>query len=296
MTAASEPYIRCEGLVKIYRLAGGIEVVALQGLDLNVQAGELLGIVGASGSGKSTLLNVLGGLDQPSAGSVHVGGQDLLKLSERGLDAYRRTTVGFVWQQSGRNLLPYLTALENVELPMRLLGVRAAARRQRAAELLQALGLGQRMQHLPARLSGGEQQRTAIGVALANQPSLLLADEPTGEVDSATAAEVYAALRRATQTDGMTTIVVSHDARLERHTERVVSIRDGKTSTETTPDATQPGEYEELVVLDRAGRLQLPRQVREALHIGDRVRLEVRDGSVMIHPAGGRTDQPANER
>ncbi len=316
-----EPFIVCENLVKIYKL-NGIEVVALQGLDLVVQPGEVLGIVGASGSGKSTLLNVLGGLDRPSAGKVVVDGQDLTQVSDSQQDIHRRDKVGFVWQQTTRNLIPYLSALENVELPQRLSGTGAHERRRHTLEVLEALGLGERLHHRLTMLSGGEQQRVAIAVALANKPALLLADEPTGEVDTGTALEVYAALRRMSDRYGMTTLIVSHDPNIGQHTDRVVAIRDGKTSTETVrvngdnhlfagaqeSGVTNPGnkedmpstvaevpveqkkalEFEELVVLDSAGRLQIPRDYLEALNIGDRVRLELRDGQLMIHPVAGR--------
>jgi putative ABC transport system ATP-binding protein len=303
-----EPLIRCENLVKIYSLTG-VEVVALQGLDLSVQPGEMVGIVGASGSGKSTLLNVLGGLDRPSAGTVRVGERDLFKLSDSELDAYRRSQVGFVWQQTTRNLIPYLTALENVELPMRLSNQPGGERRQHAMQLLETLGLSPRKDHTPAQLSGGEQQRTAIAVALANRPQILLADEPTGEVDTATAAEVYSALRKINQLYGMTILIVSHDPNLSHYTDRVVAIRDGKTSTETVrsgrqemgdapqpaTSAPQPGselqkplEFEEFVVLDSAGRLQIPRDYLERLNIGDRVQLELRDSHIVIHPVAKR--------
>ena len=320
----AEAFISCENLVKIYSMTG-VEVVALQGLDLTVQMGEIVGIVGASGSGKSTLLNVLGGLDRPSAGKVWVGERDLLKLSDAELDAYRRSQVGFVWQQTTRNLIPYLTALENVELPMRLLDSPRSQRRQRAAHLLETLGLSHRSHHLPVQLSGGEQQRTAIAVALANQPRLLLADEPTGEVDSVTATDIYAALRKINQMYAMSILIVSHDPHLSQYTDRVVAIRDGKTSTETVRTETvrtetvraerraaiempkqpasslasegahKPPEFEELVVLDSAGRLQIPRDFLEALNIGDRVQLELRDGSIVVHPVAGRGRTAAPE-
>jgi ABC-type lipoprotein export system ATPase subunit len=311
-----DPLILCENLVKIYSLAG-VEVMALQGLDLSVQPGELLGVIGASGSGKTTLLNVLGGLDRPSAGRVMVGGQDLLKMSDAQLDAYRCSQVGFVWQQPARNLIPYLTALENVEIPIRLANRPSAERRARSLELLAQLGLSDRAHHLPVQLSGGEQQRVAIAVALANRPRLLLADEPTGEVDSASALEIYTALRNMNETYGMTTLIVSHDQNISRHTHRVVAIRDGKTSTETIRTERQtaitgqrghpfergdPGtgstagaeghEFEELVVLDSAGRLQIPREYLEQLSIGDRVRLELRSGEIAIQPVAGRERAP----
>jgi len=310
--------ILCENLVKIYSLAG-VEIMALQGLDLAVQPGEMVGLVGASGSGKSTLLNVLGGLDRPTAGRVVVGGRELLKLSDAELDRYRRDQVGFIWQQTGRNLLPYLTARENVELPLRLAGRPPEERRARALELLEALGMAGHADRLPAQLSGGEQQRVAIAVALANRPQILLADEPTGELDSETALGVYSALREMNARYGTTILIVSHDPNLARHTGRVVAIRDGKTSTETVrsrpageeapaaapagagQDGGPPGpeaqtevhprphkpEFEELVVLDSAGRLQIPREYLESLNIGGRVRLELQGDGILIQPVSG---------
>lgn len=287
--------IACENLVKIYTQTG-VDVVALQGLDLTVQAGEMIGIVGESGSGKSTLLNVLGGLDRPSAGKVQVNGQDLLKLSDKELDRYRCTQVGFVWQQTTRNLIPYLNACENVELPMRLSELSTSQRLERAEALLGLVGLGERLRHLPGQLSGGEQQRTAISVALANQPALLLADEPTGELDTATAQGIYAVLQQVNREYGTTILIVSHDPNLSRQVGRVVAIRDGKTSTETvrvddpsaaTTQARPQAEFEELLVLDRAGRVQIPRQVLESLGIGGRVRLEVAEEGVLLRAVDG---------
>ena len=235
--------VQCENLVKIYTQTG-VDVVALQGLDLSVEDGEMVGIVGESGSGKSTLLNVLGGLDRPSAGKAVVAGQNLLKLHEVELDHYRCTQVGFVWQQTTRNLTPYLNALENVELPMRLTERTAVQRRARAGELLEMVGLATRIHHHPSQLSGGEQQRVAIAVALANQPSLLLADEPTGELDTTTAYSIYELLKTVNQTYHTTILIVSHDPIIRRHVGRVVAIRDGKTSTETVlvAEANQAGQ------------------------------------------------------
>ena len=205
----SEPLIVCDNLVKIYKVAN-LEVVALQGLDLVVKRGELLGIVGASGSGKTTLMNILGGLDRPSAGRAWVDGYDLLKLADFALDRYRRAVVGFVWQQGARNLVPYLTALDNVMLPMTLAGRTGSKKRRRAEDLLSSVGLAERRHHSLQQMSGGEQQRVAIAVALANAPSLLLADEPTGEVDSATALTLYATFQELNQHYGLTTVIVSH--------------------------------------------------------------------------------------
>lgn len=295
-----EPFIICDNLVKIYQIAD-LEVVALQGLDLVVAPGELLGIVGASGSGKTTLMNILGGLDRPSAGRVWVGGQDLLKMSASALNHYRRATVGFVWQQSSRNLIPYLNALENIELPMTLAGHSGRQKRRRAERLLEAISLAERSHHRLSELSGGEQQRVAIAVALANNPRLLLADEPTGEVDEATALTIYKTFHDLNREFGLTTLIVSHDMGLARHVNRVVAIRDGKTAAETVrqtvannaQDDRHPSEdgdqgeeiFEELTVLDSAGRLQVPKDYLDHFKIRGRVRLELTEEGVLIKPA-----------
>ncbi len=271
--------IACDRLVRIYQ-AEGIEVQALQGLDLTVDKGELTALVGASGSGKSTLMNILAGLDVPTAGSVRVDGHDLAGMSARQRLAYRRSTVGFIWQQTGRNLLPYLTGAQNVELPMRLAGVSGQARRSRCAQLLEALGVAHCGPRRPDQMSGGEQQRVAIGVAIANSPSVLLADEPTGELDSVTAATVLGSLRTANSELGVTVLIVTHDPAVSSMVRRVIAIRDGRTSTETLRAAAGDGTGDDLghaveyAVLDRAGRLQLPREMTEALGMRDRVRLE----------------------
>jgi putative ABC transport system ATP-binding protein len=287
--------IICENLVKIYTQTG-VDVVALQGLDLSVADGEIIGIVGESGSGKSTLLNVLGGLDHPSAGSVVINGQDLLKMTEKELDHYRCTQVGFIWQQTSRNLIPYLTTLENIELPMRLSTLSPEQRRARAEELLDTVGLGERGRHLPDQLSGGEQQRSAIAVALANQPAILLADEPTGELDTATAITIYQVLQKVNHLYGTTILIVSHDAGISHQVGRVILIRDGRTSTETVrvketdevkTQQNRLQKFEELLMLDNVGRVQIPRSVLESLGIGGRVRLEVKEGDILLHPVDG---------
>ncbi|MBK7897846.1 MAG: ATP-binding cassette domain-containing protein [Anaerolineaceae bacterium] len=292
-----EPFIHCENLVKIYKVAE-LEVVALQGLDLTVQRGELLGIVGASGSGKSTLLNILGGLDRPSAGQVVVNGRNLLKAPNAELDTYRRREVGFVWQQTARNLVPYLTAQENVALPMTIAGLGWREKRAWTNELLEAVGLWEHRQHKLAQLSGGQQQRVAIAVALANKLSLLLGDEPTGELDSTTAHEILALLREMNGRYNLTTILVTHDPQIARAVDRVVTIRDGRTSSETIRRVAEVEKaltkatpfYDELVVVDSAGRLQIPPELREATGIGDRVTLEATDGGVLIRPADLKRD------
>lgn len=291
----AEPMISCENLVKIYKV-DELEVLALQGLDLTVQPGELMALVGASGSGKTTLMNVLGGLTRPSAGRVLVDGNDLLKLSDAALDRYRRREVGFVWQLGSRNLISYLNAQQNVEMPMALAGVRGKDAHRHAAELLEMVGLADRRHHRLSQLSGGEQQRVAIAVALANHPAILLADEPTGEVDTHTAQTIYAAFQRLNRELGLTILIVSHDPDIARYVGRVMAIRDGKTAVETVrtrrsrkptdPEVGDPeeDEFEDLVVLDSAGRLQVPKAYREALDIQDRVRMELTGEGILIRP------------
>ena len=284
--------VACDRLVRIYQ-AEGIEVQALQGLDLVVARGELTALVGASGSGKSTLVNILAGLDTPTAGSVRVDGHDLAAMSARQRLAYRRATVGFIWQQTARNLLPYLTAAQNVDLPMKLASKGRRARRARTAELLEALGVAHCARRRPDQMSGGEQQRVAIATAVANEPALLLADEPTGELDSVTADSVFTALKAANTELGVTVLVVTHDTAVSANVRRVIAIRDGRTSTETLRhdegDGSALGHAVEYAVLDRAGRLQLPREMTETLEMRDRVRLELERDHIGVWP-----DQPAN--
>ena len=278
--------IACDNLVKIYKVAD-LEVVALQGLDLIVKRSEMMAIIGNSGSGKSTLLNILGGLDRPSAGRVSVNELDLLKMNDHGLMRYKRETVGFVWQQSSRNLIPYLSALENVRLPMNIAGKSFRDQRDWAEEILDAVGLGKRMRHRLSQLSGGEQQRVAIAIALANKPPLLLADEPTGEVDTATAKSIYQIFRRLRDQYGTTIVIVSHDPAIAFRVDRVVAIRDGRTSTETVrraggTDTDQT--HDEFVVMDAAGRIQIPREFLDQLGMSDRVQVEMEDGRIVVRP------------
>jgi ABC-type lipoprotein export system ATPase subunit len=279
--------ISCDNLVKIFKIAD-LEVVALQGLDLLVDNGEMIAIVGASGSGKSTLMNILGGLEVPSAGRAVVAGYDLGQIGRRERTRYRRRVVGFVWQQTARNLLPYLSAVENVELPMVLDGRKG--RRERATELLGLVGLPDRLHHRPERLSGGEQQRVAIAVALANTPDVVLADEPTGELDTATSHDVFELLRRVNEQLGTTIVIVTHDPVVSEQVQRTVAIRDGRTSTETLrrTELSDDGDHraisEEFAVLDRAGRLQLPKQHIAALELQHRVRLRLEEDHVGVWP------------
>ena len=252
-----------------------------------------MAIIGNSGSGKSTFLNMVGGLDRPSAGRLIVDGQDLFRLSDRELVRYKRSTVGFVWQNSARNLLPYLTAQENVELPMAF-ERRAGKRRARAQELLERVGIGHRAGSRLQQLSGGEQQRVAIAIALANRPKILLADEPTGAVDARTADHILDVFRQLNEEMGLTIVLVTHDQSLARKVNRVVAIRDGKTSAERIARGDVRARlqevsgfaeetHDEYAILDRAGRLQIPREMLEAAGVtGNQVRLEMQDGRIVL--------------
>jgi ABC-type lipoprotein export system ATPase subunit len=300
-SADDEYMIRCENLVKIYKTSD-VEAVALQGLDLDVKKGELMAIVGNSGSGKSTLLNMLGGLDRPSAGSLTVDGKNLLKFTDKDYMEYKRDTVGFVWQNNARNLVPYLTAVQNVELPMLLKGKKG--RRARALELLKKVGLEKRKNSRLDQMSGGEQQRVAIAIAMANDPKLLLADEPTGSVDTKTSAMILDIFKELNRSEGVTVVIVTHDLKLADHIDRVVAIRDGRTSSEIIrkksyrEDLDEMGEvitseeeatHEELAVLDRSGRLQLPKDYMQSLGIkgGGKVRVELDEerGGIILFPS-----------
>jgi ABC-type lipoprotein export system ATPase subunit len=274
----------CDNLVRIYQ-SESVEVQALQGLDLLVHEGEMVALVGASGSGKSTLLNVLAGVDSPTAGRARVAGHDLVDMIRRERVHYRRHVVGFVRQQTARNLVPYLTSRQVVDLPLTIAGRPRRERHDRTTELLGLLGVTHCADRRPAEMSGGEQQRVSIAVALANDPRVLLADEPTGELDSETAAEVFAALRTVNRELGATVVVVTHDAAVSGQVARTVAIRDGRTSSEVLRShdtGDQPGRSEEFAVMDRAGRVQLPREYREALDLTHRVRLALADDHVQV--------------
>ena len=296
-----EPIVICDNLVKIYKVAD-LEVVALQGLDLEVMQGEMMAIVGASGSGKSTLLNILSGLDVPSAGRGIVDGNDLTRLTEAQRIVYRRYVVGHIWQQSGRNLMPELSAAANIELPQLLGGASSGKRTRHAEELLELVGLAGMSKKRPDQLSGGEQQRVAVAVALANDPVLLLADEPTGELDSITAGEIFALLRSLNEKLGLTIITVTHDVAIAAVMDRTIAIRDGRTSTETvrreapleavgeyTPGASAiiglPSDtHRESVLIDRVGRLQLPKEAVETIPFNGRAEVRIVNDHVELWP------------
>lgn len=283
----AELLVDASNLVKIYK-AADLEVVALQGLDLHVPRGEMLALVGPSGAGKSTLLNILGGLDDPSAGRCEVAGVDLTRLTSQDRLLYRRRIVGHIWQQTSRNLLSDLSLLDNVITPMVMAGY-PGNHRKRAQQLLELVGLGPRMTHRPTKLSGGEQQRGALAVALANNPELLLADEPTGELDTVTAGEILRLLRALNKELGLTTIVVTHDPMVAESMDRSVAIRDGRTSTEVLHGEAA----EETVIIDGVGRLQIPKALLEALAFGGRARVHLADGHLELWPAGVNGATPA---
>ena len=296
---STEYMVDCDNLVKIYKTED-TEVMALQGLDCKIEKGELMAIIGNSGSGKSTFLNMIGGLDRPTVGRLYVDGLDLFKLSEKELVAYKRNVVGFVWQNSARNLIPYLPAWQNVQMPMLL--TNKSGGRERAYELLEIVGLSHKKNRRLSELSGGEQQRVAIAIALANNPKLLLADEPTGSVDPATSARIFETFRRLNREMGLTIVIVTHDMSVAGKVNRVANIRDGKISSERIMrsdyaeylksldtleaiDASSDESHEEYAVLDRNGRVQIPDEFLRSIGItGNKVRMELSGDSIVIKP------------
>jgi ABC-type lipoprotein export system ATPase subunit len=280
--------VDCEGVVHIYKTAD-LEVVALQGLDLQVAPGEMVAIAGRSGSGKTTLMNILAGLERPSAGAVHVAGHDLTRLERSEEEAYRRDVVGYVLQRALGNLAPYLTALENVQAatvtgPPR---ERASA----AADLLDRLGLGDHLSRRPSELAGHQTQRLALATALANRPQLLLADEPTAELDTAATVALLGDLTDVLREAGAAAVIVTHDTLVEKYVDRVVMIRDGRTSSERRW-IERDGELvdDELAIMDRAGRIQLPQAYIARLGLSGRVRLHLESDRIVIVPAAGDDD------
>lgn len=287
--------ITCDGLVKIFKTED-IEVMALQGLDMEIKRGELMSVIGKSGSGKSTLMNIIGGLEKPSAGKIVVAGKNLSDMTEKEMVNYRKNTVGFVWQKSERNLFKYLTALENIEAAMNFTGKSSKEKRTKALELLEMVGMSHKKDSYPTRMSGGEQQRIAIAVALANDPQILLADEPTGAVDTKTSNHIQDLFRRLNKELGITIIIVTHDMKLAAKVDRVVMISDGKISTEKimkakyrenidslTDEELYENAHEEYSVLDKAGRVQLNDEMLDAAGIDtNKVKITVEDGKVII--------------
>ena len=287
---STEPHIECVDLVRVFSTEG-VEVQALQGLTLRVERGELTAIVGASGSGKSTLLAILSGLDTPTAGTARVAGHDLLTMRTTERTNYRRHTVGFVWQQTSRNLVPYFTVAENLATALAVAKFPLRQRRERIAAVLEPLGIADLADRLPGEISGGQQQRAAIAVAIVNEPDVLLADEPTGELDAFSSELVLEAMRDVNERLGVTVLIVTHDSGVSSHVRRTVQIRDGRTSTELFR-STRLNEFgrtvqhaEEFAVLDRVGRLQLPHEYLTALSLKDRVKLDLEADRVEVRPS-----------
>lgn len=297
--------ILCENLVKIYKTKE-TEVLALQGLELKVEKGEFIAIIGSSGSGKSTFLNMIGGLDRPSAGKLYVDGKDLFKMTESQLVDYKKNTVGFVWQNNARNLFPYLTALQNVELPIRFGDNKDVEKR--ALDLLNLVGMAHKKDSKLNQMSGGEQQRIAIAIALANRPKLLLADEPTGSVDQRTSDALLDVFRRLNQELGITIVIVTHDINLAKKVKRVVMMRDGKTSSERIikQEFADPSllkgfveeeTHDEFAILDRAGRVQIPREMLDAIGVkGNRIRLQLEDGRILVTNGESEDGEDSDDR
>ena len=285
-------HVVCTDVFKIFKVAD-LEVVALRGLDLTVYESEVVALVGASGSGKSTLLNILAGYDSPSAGQVTIAGKDLINMKGSEIEKFHREEIGFVWQQASRNLFPYLTSLENVALPMLLSTTSDSERKNRSEHLLNMVGMEHRSDHIPDQLSGGEQQRVAIAVGLANDPSLILADEPTGELDDRTASEILDLFGKVNQESKTTIVIVTHDPDIAYKVGRVVVIKDGKTSSEIhrrdldskisgEMDKTKP--LEESLLIDSNGRVQIPRELLQTTGITNKVKAVAENTSIRIQP------------
>ncbi len=236
---STESAVRAVNLARTFEV-GETKVEALRGIDLEVGVGQFVALVGPSGSGKSTFLNLVGGLDRPTEGELWVNGVELSASKEKVLTEHRRRRVGFVFQSF--NLLPRLSALENVALPLMFVGVPERGRINRARELLSRVGLADRLDHRPTQLSGGEQQRVAIARALVNRPAIILADEPTGNLDTATGAEIMALLRRLNREQGVTLLLVTHDAEAASFADRVVQLRDGRIDSSVAERGHSAGE------------------------------------------------------
>jgi len=273
-------------LMKVYK-RGQKEVIALRGIDFEVRNGEFLSIIGPSGSGKSTLLKMLGALDKPTAGVVLYDGHSVTLLDDRRAMLYRRQKVGFIWQLG--NLVPGLTALKNVTLPMKLAGAPSKPAEKRARMLLDTMGLGPRMDHKPSQMSGGENQRTAICVALANNPELLLGDEITGELDSETTEMVMDALKLTNKDFGTTVINVTHNPRVAQYADRVLRIRDGLI------EGQKHTLFGDITEIDAKGRMVIPETVRRLAGIKKRVVLKATPEGLLVSPLEGEEDNNNNQ-
>jgi len=277
-------FIEIKDLMKIYYTKEtNIRVPALRGIELTINEGEFISIIGPSGSGKTTLLLVLAGMTEPSAGFIRVEDLRLDQLSMEDRSLYRRYKVGTLWQIPNRNLIWEINILENVEIPMRLLGIPREKRVKRAKDLLADVGLDHRLNHKPSQLSGGEVQRAGLACALAHQPHLLLADEPTGELDSKTAGELLRYFKELNESYGITAIMVTHDFDVAKSTDRLIQIVDGRISGYSDTADLRTIRDIDQVYLDSYGTIQLPRHIIEILDVQKEVMIEEKNGGIFIN-------------
>jgi ABC-type lipoprotein export system ATPase subunit len=295
--------IHAEELIKIYTDPdSGLQVPALRGVELTIKHGELVSIIGPSGSGKSTLLHIIGGMDSVSSGRLEIAGKRIETMSKRELAEYRKRYIGIIWQFPEKNLFYDLSVYDNIEFPMKLLGVPKWEREERVLSLLEEVGMTHRQHHTPRQISGGEAQRVSLAVALANDPPLLLADEPTGELDNETASEIISYLVKLNREQGKTLIIVTHDTRLARITDKSFQIEDGRISKlniklkGVTLDDLEAGSedfgafvegqiQEERIFVDAYGNLRLPANIRKLAGIKNQVNVTYENGKVIIETA-----------
>ncbi|MHA1199329.1 MAG: ABC transporter ATP-binding protein [Candidatus Heimdallarchaeaceae archaeon] len=276
-------YIEIRDLIKVYQAKETYyKVPALRGIELEIEKGEFISIIGPSGSGKTTLLLILSGMAEPTAGFVRIGDVRLDQLNEEARNVYRRTKVGTLWQIPNRNLIWEIDVQQNIEIPLRLKGYQREERIKRANNLMEEVGILNRANHRPGQLSGGEVQRAGLACALAHEPDLLLADEPTGELDSKTSGELLKFFKSLNETHGITAIMVTHDFDVAKSTDRLIQIVNGRISGYSpTKDLKTIRDMHE-VYLDRFGSVQLPRHIVENMQVQRRVNIEHKDGKVIL--------------
>ncbi len=284
-------FLECNDVIKLYiEQQKKLQIPALRGIELVVNEGELVAIIGPSGSGKTTLLNIIGGIDRPSTGDIIVGDDVITKMTDRELTLYRRHKVGFLYQLPERNLIWNLTAVKNTMLPMKLAGRWShEQQKQRARQLLTDVGLERRLNHRPFQLSGGEAQRMGIAIALANDPTVVLADEPTGELDSVTTFKIIDYFKLLNKQYGKTFIVVTHDNRFAKMTDKALRILDGKiVGLHRAVDPIEPdSEREEVIFVDEQGTLRIPEAVLRQGGIQNHVKIKIKNGVATIVPVRG---------